>query len=368
MHRGDDPRRHADQHRNDERHDAKLQRHRQLLRDQLRHRLADAPGIPEIALQHVAHPVQVLHRQRPIEPQLGADLRQHLRIAALLAGQHQRRIARHELLQAEHQHADQQQRRNDLRDARAEMSAHYLRHLQALQADHAVRHRAEAVQLRRHADDVARRVQIDDRQVLPLLRHICCVERLAACAMSVMPRACVQQLVHRRVAVVADVVAPGRVCRNCIGVAVDIDAAGPADQVGLEVAALPTACSDGGELHRLDVHVEAGLGGHRLDHLGRLQRCRGCWTSAVRACTGSVTPACCSSALAFATSRAGGLQRRRRRTASCRAPPARSARYMPLNTTFTSAVAVDRQRRTPGAPARSCRTGCPRAGRWPGCW
>ena len=102
-----------------------MQRHRQLLEDQLRHRLADAPGEAEVALQHIADPVQVLHRQRPIEPQLGADLRQHLRIAALLAGHHQRRIARHELLQAEHQDADQDQRRDDLRDARAEMSAHY---------------------------------------------------------------------------------------------------------------------------------------------------------------------------------------------------------------------------------------------------
>jgi hypothetical protein len=60
----------------------------------------------------------------PIQPQLGTDLRQHLRIAALLPGQHHRRIAGHKLLQAEHQHADQQQRRNDLRDPRPEMPAH----------------------------------------------------------------------------------------------------------------------------------------------------------------------------------------------------------------------------------------------------
>ena len=69
--------------------------------------------------------MQVLHRQRPIEPQLGADLRQHLWVTTLLAGHHQRGIARHELLQAEYQNADQQQGRNDLRDARAEVSAHY---------------------------------------------------------------------------------------------------------------------------------------------------------------------------------------------------------------------------------------------------
>ena len=76
-------------------------------------------------MQYVAHPMNILHRQRPIQPQFRADLRQHLGIAAFLAGQHHRWVAWHELLQAEHQHTDQQQRRDDLRDARAEMSAHY---------------------------------------------------------------------------------------------------------------------------------------------------------------------------------------------------------------------------------------------------
>ena len=82
-------------------------------------------GKAEVPLQHIADPVEILHRQRPIEPQLGADLRQHLWVTTLLAGHHQRGIARHELLQAEHQDADQQQRRDDLRDARAEVPAHY---------------------------------------------------------------------------------------------------------------------------------------------------------------------------------------------------------------------------------------------------
>ena len=71
------PGRHADRHRDHEGHGAKLQRHRQLLRDQRAHRLADAPGIAEVAVQHVADPVQILHRQRAVEPQFGADLRQH---------------------------------------------------------------------------------------------------------------------------------------------------------------------------------------------------------------------------------------------------------------------------------------------------
>ena len=80
-------------------------------------RLPRAPGIAQVALHHVADPVQVLHRQRAIQPKLLPDLRQNPRIAPFLPGQHQRRIARHQLLQAEHQDTDQDQGRNDLRQA-----------------------------------------------------------------------------------------------------------------------------------------------------------------------------------------------------------------------------------------------------------
>ncbi len=71
-------------------------------------------------MQQVADPVQVLFGDRAVQQHLGADLRHHLGIAGLLARHHQRRIARHQLLQAEHQDTDQDQRRNDLRQPVAE--------------------------------------------------------------------------------------------------------------------------------------------------------------------------------------------------------------------------------------------------------
>ena len=67
-----------------------------------------------------ADPVQILHRQWAIEPQFGADLGKHLRIGALLAGEHERRVARHQLLQAEHEDAHQHQRRDQLQKAAAQ--------------------------------------------------------------------------------------------------------------------------------------------------------------------------------------------------------------------------------------------------------
>ncbi len=74
-------------------------------------------------MQHAAQPVHVLHRQWAVEPQFGADLGEHRRVRALLARQHERRVAGHQLLQAEHQHADQQQGRDELQQAAAQQPA-----------------------------------------------------------------------------------------------------------------------------------------------------------------------------------------------------------------------------------------------------
>ena len=74
-------------------------------------------------MQDLAEPMRVLDRNRPIEHEFGADLRDHLWVL-FLASDDAGRIARHELLQAEHHHADQQQRGNDLSEAQAEMSSH----------------------------------------------------------------------------------------------------------------------------------------------------------------------------------------------------------------------------------------------------
>ncbi len=92
LHRGDDAGGNADQERDHDRHRGELQRHRQLLRDQVAHRHLDAQRLAEVAGQHALDPVDVLHRDRLIEPVLLADLLDHGGIA-LLAGHDQRGIA-----------------------------------------------------------------------------------------------------------------------------------------------------------------------------------------------------------------------------------------------------------------------------------
>ena len=103
--------------RDHDRHRRQLHRHRQLLRDQLAHRHLDAHRLAEIAGQHALDPVDVLHRERLIEPVLLADLLDHLGIA-LLAGHDQRRIARQQLLQRKDQHRHEEQRRDQLQQTR----------------------------------------------------------------------------------------------------------------------------------------------------------------------------------------------------------------------------------------------------------
>ena len=66
-------------------------------------------------------PVQVAHRQRLVEVQLLAQVRDDGRVA-VLAGQHDRGIARQQLLQAEDQHRDEDERRDDRRDAADEVA------------------------------------------------------------------------------------------------------------------------------------------------------------------------------------------------------------------------------------------------------
>ena len=112
--------------RDHDRHRGELDRHRQLLRDQLAHRHLDAQRLAEIAGQHALDPVDVLHRHRLIEPVLLADLRDHVGIA-LLAGHDQRRIARQQLLQREDHHRHEEQRRDQLQQALAEEVQHGVR-------------------------------------------------------------------------------------------------------------------------------------------------------------------------------------------------------------------------------------------------
>ncbi|MHC2781362.1 hypothetical protein ACVMBZ_000569 [Bradyrhizobium liaoningense] len=64
-----------------------------------------------------------MDRDRLIELVLLADLLDHRGIA-LLAGHHERGIARQQLLQREDQHRHEEQRRHDLRDAAGEEVQH----------------------------------------------------------------------------------------------------------------------------------------------------------------------------------------------------------------------------------------------------
>ena len=123
LHRRDDAGGNADQEGDHDRHRRQLQRHRQFLRDQLAHRHLDAQRLAEVAGQHALDPVEILHRDRPIEPVLLADLRDDGGIA-LLAGHHQRGIAGQQMLQREDQDRHKEQRRDQLRDALGEEAQH----------------------------------------------------------------------------------------------------------------------------------------------------------------------------------------------------------------------------------------------------
>ena len=70
LHRRHDAGGDADQERDHDRHRRQLHCHRQLLRDQLAHRHLDAQRLAEVARQHALDPVDILHRDRLIEPVL----------------------------------------------------------------------------------------------------------------------------------------------------------------------------------------------------------------------------------------------------------------------------------------------------------
>src|SRR5579875_3156269 len=109
-------------------------------------------------------------------------------------------------------------------------------HVQSLQADHAVRNGAEALELHGHRRCVLGIVEIEDRQIGPLLVPHFLIERVPLADIG-QGAGLIQRMVHHRVGVVADVVAlPGM--QEGIGVAIDIHAAGPADLIGLEVSVI----------------------------------------------------------------------------------------------------------------------------------
>ena len=83
FHGRNDARRNADGQRNDDRHRSELHRHRQFFEDQLEHGLLDPHRLAEISGKNAFDPIDVLQRQRLIEPILLADLLDDLRVPLL---------------------------------------------------------------------------------------------------------------------------------------------------------------------------------------------------------------------------------------------------------------------------------------------
>jgi hypothetical protein len=240
---------------------------------EVEHRLLRPHRFAEVAAQHAADPVAVAHRQRIVEVQLLVQVGDDVRVA-LLAGEDDRRIAGQQLLQPEDQHRDEDQRRQDRRDAldeeldhgepivRAPTNAELTRHLQARDPQQPVRNAAHAAQLGVVRPQPVAVVQIDDRTILEDARGDLLEGLLARGRIGLAARR-VEQLVDLGHAV-AGVVERLLAGVEAVEVAVGIGTAAPGQDVGLEVA-LVGHVERGRELGRLDLDVEAGLARHRLD-------------------------------------------------------------------------------------------------------
>src|SRR5207253_5959579 len=98
---------------------------RQLLEDELEYGLLNALRLAQVAAKHAARPVEIAHRQRIVEVKLFVQMRNDGRIA-VLTGKNHRGIAGQELLQPEDQERDEEERRNDRREALDEVVEHEL--------------------------------------------------------------------------------------------------------------------------------------------------------------------------------------------------------------------------------------------------
>ena len=140
-----------------------------------------------------------------------------------------------------------------------------------LQAQQSVGEQGKSGHLPGHAGDVARRPEIDDRQVLAHLLPDAFIRRSALLDVAHGAGA-VQQFVHMRVRVAGPVQRAAGV-QEAPRVAVGVQQAGPAAQRHRVVAALHRR-DRGAELHRVDLHRETRLGRHRLDHFAGLHALR----------------------------------------------------------------------------------------------
>ncbi len=93
---------------------ASCERDRQLLQDQLEHRLLDAHRLAEVAREHAARSSTGTAPAAARRGDTAARICASTLRVALLAGHDQRRIARQQLLQPEDQHRHEEQRRDDL--------------------------------------------------------------------------------------------------------------------------------------------------------------------------------------------------------------------------------------------------------------
>ncbi|MND90469.1 hypothetical protein D3C80_825520 [compost metagenome] len=98
LHRSQNTDRDADDHREEHRHDGKLNGDRQFLSDQFQHRLVGSERNAEIARHHTAQPVEVLNRHRIVETIFLAQEFDRSRIA-LFTGHGQNRVTGQKLLQ-----------------------------------------------------------------------------------------------------------------------------------------------------------------------------------------------------------------------------------------------------------------------------
>ncbi len=109
--------------RDDDGEESQLERDRQLLENEVEHRLLDAHRFAEVTLEHATGPVQVAHRQRVVEVELFVQVRDHARVP-VFAGEDERRVARQQLLQAEDQDRDEEKRWDNRGEAMDEIGAH----------------------------------------------------------------------------------------------------------------------------------------------------------------------------------------------------------------------------------------------------
>jgi hypothetical protein len=106
--------RHPQHRAGDERGAREDQRRREPVEHLVEHRAVERERPPEVALQHVAEPDQVLLRQRPVEPELPVE-RRHVLRRRIGPEDRERRVARDHRHDQEHDQRDPQQHR-DRRD------------------------------------------------------------------------------------------------------------------------------------------------------------------------------------------------------------------------------------------------------------